>query len=512
VSLTARRAMVALLVLALLVVGAGLVLGARSDRGGPSAPEPNPEARVAPEPSLQPFYDQELDWQPCEEGDVCAAMEVPLDYDDPDGRSLSLALTKVRATGRRQGTLVVNPGGPGAPGTDYAANAATFFGADVLRRLDVVGFDPRGVGDSEPPLDCLDDRELDAYVATDGSPDSPAEVARLLAAARSMGEGCAADDRELAAHVSTVEVARDVDVLRALLEEERLTYFGASYGTAIGAAYAGLFPDRAGRLVLDGAVDTALSGRELALGQAAGFETALRDYVRSCLEASEACFLGDSVDEGLASIRDLLDRIDADPLPAGDRELTSGTTFYGIAAALYDDRIWGFLSMALRQARNGDGTLLLGLSDAYTSRLPTGGYASNSFEAFSAISCLDEPSTVPVEEIPGEVPAFQEVAPTLGRTFAWRLTGCAGQQVRSGEQAPDPRAAGAPPILVLGTTRDPATPYAWAVSLADRLESGVLVTREGVGHTGYLAGNECVDRAVEEYLLDGAVPEDRLTC
>jgi pimeloyl-ACP methyl ester carboxylesterase len=501
-------------VLAVILVSAGMaVLGGRdggSPRGERSEPTRNERARAAPEPGLARFYDQTLRWRECGR-DACARMEVPLDYDDPDGRTIEIALLKRYADGERVGSLVVNPGGPGAPGTSYASNAATFFRPQLTRRFDVVGFDPRGTGDSAP-VDCLSDDELDAYLAGDPDPDTPAEVAEYVRLGRSMGAGCAEADRELAAHVSTVEAARDMDVLRAVLEEESLVYFGASYGTKLGATYAELFPDRTGRLVLDGAVDVSLSSRELTLEQAAGFDRALRAYVQNCLEVTDSCFLGASVEQGMGRIEEFLRQVDRAPVPAGARELTPGYAFYGIVAPLYNRDYWFYLSTGLKNAFEGDGTVLLSLADAYASRRPDGTYADNSMEAIAAISCLDDPSSLPAAQVPGVVDEFEEASPLFGRTFAWSLTGCSGQRVEASEEPPTIDAAGAPPLLVIGTTRDPATPMEWAEALAEQLEPGVLVRRDGDGHTGYNAGNQCVDRAVEAYLLEGVVPPDPLSC
>ena len=326
------------------------------------------------------------------------------------------------------------------------------------------------------------------------------------------GRGCAALSGDLAAHVTTIEAARDMDVLRAALGESELDYFGASYGTKLGATYADLFPDRVGQLVLDGAVDVSISSRDLNLEQAGGFETALRAYVGSCVEETDDCFLGDSVDDGLARIKGLLDDVDAQPLETGtDRPLEVGNAFYGVILPLYNRDYWPILDQALEAGFAGDGSVLLQLSDAYHSR-GRNGFTDNSSEANHAINCLDDPFAIKPREVPANVADFEQASPTFGRVFAWSMTRCGGIQVESSEPARDIRAAGAAPIVVVGTTRDPATPYEWAVKLADQLESGVLISRDGDGHTGYNSGNDCVDEAVEDYLIDGTVPEDGLSC
>jgi pimeloyl-ACP methyl ester carboxylesterase len=516
-----RRAVALLVVLALVLAALGAValttLG--SGEAGPGSPPPTttpaPDATEAPRASLGPFYAQRLAWKPCRDGDWCATLIVPLDYRRPTGPTIGLAVLKVPAADpdRRIGSLVVNPGGPGAPGTDYAANATLAFRAPLRDVYDIVGLDPRGVGSSDA-IDCVSDDALDAYVAMDPTPDTPEEVAAYERAGLELGRGCRQRSGALADHVSTVEAARDLDVLRAALGESTLAYLGASYGTELGATYADLFPDRAGRLVLDGAVDPSLDARRLAVGQAGGFELALRSYVGACVAAGD-CFLGESVEAGLATIRDLVDSIDAAPLPTADddRPLQVGNAVTGIARALYDRDAWRVLDQGLRRALAGDGTVLLLLSDSYAARQPDGGYAHNLLEANAAITCLDDPSRLDPADVPSVLPELLQASPTFGAVYAWGLTSCDGfpPQPRAARDA-DLRAAGAPPIVVVGTTRDPATPYAWAVSLARQLEPGVLVTREGDGHTGYNSGNACVDQAVEGYLVDGTVPTDGLRC
>lgn len=482
--------------------------------GGPRANPPTPPppgATDPPRPALAPYYSQQLDWEACGDGHDCATLTVPLDYRRPRGETLELALLRVPAgdPDGRVGSLVVNPGGPGAPGTDYAAGDA--FGTALTDAFDVVGLDPRGTGDSAP-VDCLSDAELDAYLAADPSPDDADEVEESVAQAAGLLRGCTERSGELAAHVSTVEAARDVDVLRAALGEPGLLYLGASYGTFLGATYAELFPTKVGRLVLDGAVDPTLSGGESVLSQAGGFETALRSYVSDCVDGG-GCLLGDTVEEGLERISSFLGEVDADPLPTADgRDLTEGLALLGVITPLYVREYWPVLDEALERAFDGDGTTLALLADAYAARAPDGTFRDNSAEAIAPINCLDDPTTTPADQIPARLPEFERVSPTLARQFTWMLLGCVGFEPRAAESAPTIRAAGAAPILVVGTTRDPATPYAGAVALAEQLESGVLLTRDGDGHTGYNVGNDCVDEAVEDYLVDAVVPDDGTTC
>jgi pimeloyl-ACP methyl ester carboxylesterase len=527
------RAVAALVVLAMLLAGAGLAISFLSDDSGDpdggsspsSQPEPTPTVEPTPDPGssepptadLAAFYSQELAWEGCRGQFQCSRLTVPVDYADPGGPTIELEVLKVPADdpSSRVGSLVVNPGGPGAPGTSYAEQAGQVFRSALTDHFDVVGFDPRGTGESAP-VDCLSDEEMDGFLQADPVPDDAEEVGDVVEGLDDFWAGCVANTdggaSGVVAHVTTIEAARDMDVLRAALGEDTLTYFGASYGTKLGATYADLFPDKVGRLVLDGAVDVGLDSVSLSLGQAEGFERALSAYVDNCVEEGD-CFLGDTTQEGLDTIAGVLADLDQDPLPTNDdRELTVGTGFLGVITPLYNRDYWYLLDQGLETALDGDGTTLQLLADAYASRNPDGSYSDNSTEAIYAINCLDDPFAVTPDEVPDYIPEFLEASPTLGEVFAWGLIGCGAIEVESSEPKRDIKGAGAAPIVVVGTTRDPATPYEWAVSLADQLESGVLVSRDGDGHTGYNSGNECVDEALEAYLVEGTVPQDGLEC
>jgi pimeloyl-ACP methyl ester carboxylesterase len=329
---------------------------------------------------------------------------------------------------------------------------------------------------------------------------------------RGFGQGCLDRSGDLARHMSTTEVARDMDILRAALGEAKLDYLGASYGTFIGATYADLFPSHVGRFVLDGAIDPALSNEQLSLQQAHGFETALRAYVQDCVDRG-GCFLGGSVDAGIARIQAFLAQVEKTPLPTGeDRDLTEGLATLGIWMPLYIKDYWPQLSQGLRQAMvDGSGSTLLGLADLYTSRGPSG-YSDNSMEALYAVNCLDHDDYVPTSQVPSHFARFEKASPTFGRTFAFALSTCASWPVRSGQHSVALHARGAPPIVVVGTTRDPATPLRWAQALAGELDSGRLITRDGDGHTGFQRGNTCVNDAVELWLIKGVVPKADLHC
>jgi pimeloyl-ACP methyl ester carboxylesterase len=514
---SAGRAAALLAVLALLLTGCGLLSTDSGDSEPTLSPSPvqptGSSTTKATAATLSRYYRQTLDWKPCRDDEQCARLTVPLDYAKPEGRTITLSVLMVPAndTNRRLGSLVVNPGGPGGSGVDFvAAERAAYFGEELRRAFDIVGFDPRGVGGSTP-LHCASDAQLDTLVESDPDPDTPAEVRYADGLLRALGRGCLRRSGDLARHMSTLEVAKDLDILRSALGDQKLVYFGASYGTFIGATYADLFPRRVGRMVLDGALDPSLSTVELNLVQARGFEVALRAYVGACVER-RGCFLGSTVDQGTARIRSFLDQVETEPLGTNSqRDLTVGTAMYGIWQSLYDKRYWKVLDEALQRAFRGDGSVLLALADAYTERGPRG-YLSNSLEVLYAVNCLDHPDSIPSSEVARYLPRFEKVSPTFGASFAYTLSGCSSWPVKTGRVPRPLHAAGAPPILVVGTTRDPATPLTWARALAEELDSGILVKRDGDGHTGYNSGNDCVDTTVESYLVAGKVPDGEVDC
>ena len=472
-----------------------------------------PAAELAPrDPALRRYYLQVVRWRDCQQVFLCARVRVPLDYADPKGQTITLSVIKRPAddTDQRVGSLLVNPGGPGASGVRYVEGARSAFGRPLLERFDIVGFDPRGVGASTP-VDCVPDAQLDTLIASDPDPDTTAEVKTSLRLLRRFGEGCRRRSGDLLAHVSTVEVARDMDILRALAGDRRLNYLGASYGTYLGAVYAELFPRRVGRMVLDGAVDPSVGSQQRNLVQAASFQKALRAYVADCVQRS-GCPLGTDVDAGLDRISAFFDQLDAQPISGdGRRELSEGYAVLGVWLALYVKSYWPILTNALTAAFQGDGAQLLRLADYYTRREATG-FPDNSNEVIYAVNCLDRPGRATLGSVERSVPRFEKASPVFGRIFAYGSLACVDWPAKAAEPAPRINAAGAAPILVVGTTRDPATPHEWAVALARQLQSGVLLSRRGDGHTGYLMGNACIDDTVESYLVDGTVPPDAKIC
>jgi pimeloyl-ACP methyl ester carboxylesterase len=302
-----------------------------------------------------------------------------------------------------------------------------------------------------------------------------------------------------------------MDVLRAALGDSRLSYFGFSYGTYLGATYAGLFPQRVGRMVLDGALDPSLSSLQLSLVQARGFETALRAYVGHCVAAG-GCFLGPTVDAGTQRIRRFLDQVDATPLPTGsDRRLTEGYALLGIWQPLYYRSEWQLLDSSLKAAFAGNGAALLSLADYYTDR-GSSGFRTNATQLLYAVNCLDHDDGVPSSRVASYDARFEKASPTFGRVFAYGLAACENWPVHTGRTGAPIHAKGSAPIMVVGTTRDPATPIAGARGLVRQLDNAVLVTRAGDGHTAYHQGSACVDSTIEAYLVAGKVPTKEVDC
>ena len=461
----------------------------------------------------QPGGDRDLAFE-------CGRTEVPISYDEPEGATLPLFLVRAVAAGQtdRIGSLLVNPGGPGGAAVNYLQSyAGIAYPAAVRARYDLVAVDPRGVAGSEP-VECLTGRRMDAYTQTDFTPDDRRETAELVGAFKKFAQGCATHSPRLLRHVSTVEAARDMDILRAVLGDKRLTYVGASYGTFLGATYAGLFPERVGRLVLDGAMDPSLPARKLNEDQAAGFETAFRSFATDCVRRLD-CPLGDAdatqaqVGENLKAF---LVRLDAKPIPAGawgGRALGESLATTGVVAAMYNEKRWPELRQALARAIDDrDGSGLLALSDGYYERGADGEYA-NLISANAAVNCLDIPSAFSSPEQAEQVlPAFEKASPVFGRFLTWASLSCAYWPVKPTGVPHRIEAKGAAPIVVVGTTRDPATPYHWARALASQLSSGRLLAYEGDGHTAYGRGSACIDSAINTYLLRGTPPTQGKRC
>ena len=438
----------------------------------------------------------------------CGRLTVPLDHAGSPaaaGRTLTLAVNRHRAGSQRIGSLVLNPGGPGVSGVQFAFDAIDgFLDRTLVSRFDIVGFDPRGVGASEP-VRCLDGPALDAFNHLDPAPADPAGVDALVAGARGFAAGCQARSGGLLAYVSTSEAAGDLDGLRAALGDSRLTYLGFSYGTLLGATYASLFPDRVRALALDGAEDPAVDPASVAVAQADGLERNLDAFLADCDARAARCGFATGPDgTHRAAFEALTGALAARPLPAGEgRTLGPAEAVYAIAWLLYSAD-WTTLAADLAAAQQGDGTPLLGQFDDYMGRQADGTY-DNSEEAGAAIDCVDRPPVGPPGQIAALARSAAVGAPYFGPAVAWASVLCENWPVPAQGHSGPLRAPGAPPILVVGSTDDPVTPYAWAQALVAELGDAVLATRVGDGHTAY-PRSRCTRALVDAYLLTLRLP------
>ena len=501
---------------ALLLSGCTLLPGPSADK----APDTgvvtaDPDAIGDVPAGLEPFYSQEVEWEPCEDDFACARVEVPLDYSDPGRATIEIAAIRADATkGEPQGTILVNPGGPGGSGYNIVRDALQRVASDRVRAdYDILGFDPRGVNRSTA-VECRTDKEQDAAREEFIPPDTPDEEAleRLRAEAREYADLCAERTGELLGFVDTNSAARDMDILRALVGDSKLNYLGFSYGTLLGAAYAGLFPEHSGRLVFDGALNPALSNEQVTLAQAAAFEKALRAYVADC-QAREGCPLPGDVDAGVAAVQDLFTAVQEEPKPAEDgRLVTIGSFVQGFILPLYDDSSWPTLTEAVTTALEGDYTDMMYLADLSFEREADGTYSTNATDAFLSVNCLDYPMVTDPEQLRRDESELVAASPTFGELLAYGGLTCEPWKYGPVREPAPASAPGADPLLVIGTTGDPATPYEWSLALADQLESAVHVTWEGEGHTAYGRSNDCILDIVDSYFLEGAVPKDGVRC
>ena len=482
-----------------------------------------PDAQATPDGAAVPT----LAWEECGDGVDCATLAVPVDHADPDGPTLDLALVRHRAEDpeRRIGSLLYNPGGPGAPAGDAVRASGTPgvapFSAEVLARFDVVGMDPRGVGGSTG-VACLDDAEREELLAVDNDPTLPGGAPRdvLDTRARELAEACAAAvDPAVLPHLATDDVARDMDLVRVALAEEEISYLGQSYGTLLGATYATLFPDRVRQMVLDAPVDP-LTWQTDPLGasqqQARAGEDLLDAWFDTCrAEGPQVCGFGG--DDPEAAFDALVDRLERDPLPvpatppipAG--QLDGATTLLAARTAAFRPEFWPILTAGLLAAEAGDGSVLGRLATALV-RDPDG--TPNALgEANLAVNCLDR--AVPADPAAHDADAAATIAaaPRFGEVSAYLWLACTHWPAANPDRFTGPyTGAGAPPALVIGGRVDSQTPYAWAESMASELEGAVLLTRDGYGHGSVGVGLECVEAAVDRALVDGVLPAPGTTC
>jgi pimeloyl-ACP methyl ester carboxylesterase len=465
-----------------------------------------------------------LKWGSCHNSAVgsgyqCATLQVPIDGEEVGdaGPTFGLALDRHKASGHKIGSLLVNPGGPGVSGVDDLPGIVDMLSSDLVSHFDIIGFDPPGVGASDP-VTCLAPAAYGQYLNLDPAPTTPSGVAALEAGNRTFARGCEAHSRAILPHVSTVAAARDMDRIRQAVGDPKLSYLGFSYGTLLGATYAGLYPKKVRAMVLDGAIDPALAPVPMIEAQAEAIDGQLRQLEDACAAPGNSCpwqapkavhaASGAKSSGGAAlaaAYQALLAKVTAHPLTVSGTKQTVGPAelLYGTAAGLYSTQTWSDLESALADATDGKGSDILSLFDSYVGYESNGTY-QNTFEAESAVDCLDAPAPT-VSQLVTDGRSLQAKAPVFGLLDLYSEMTCSEWPIAATGAVGPIHADGSAPIVVVGSTGDPVTPYTWAVSLAHELQHGVLLTRVGDGHTAYGASG-CIDSAVDSYLVDLKTP------
>ncbi len=540
------RAIIAVAVVAVLLAVAALAVwrlgappspSAAPTVSSPSVTATSPDATTGPTPSTGPstgaspvpgsasypkelaaYYTQRVAWSPCTDDPKqrCATMEVPVDYGKPSGDRFTLALRKALALdpGQRVGSLVINPGGPGASGVEYASYASYVFSKQLRTVYDIVGFDPRGIGASDA-VACLTDSEMDTLFGDDPTPDTAAERRRLIQDADAITKSCAATGGERARHMGTADVARDMDVMRVLLGDAKLNFFGVSYGTFLGALYADLFPTNVGRFVLDSAISPNQTDAQEMTYDIQGFESSIDAFIDWCV-ARPDCALGSDQTAARSRIVTLLDTVEATELKTGVpglEKVGEGWTSFAIFMSLYSEASWPTLNKGLAQAFTGRGDILLAKAMSVVDRSTSGGYADGTYlQAMIPVRCEDWPRSPETPAAKAAQAKAQAAHPLWARMTGELYDNCKAWPDPGRALKGSTLAVGAAPILVIGNLRDPATPIGGTKQLAKDLDSGVLVTSDHDGHGTYFAGNSCIDAIVDGYLMTGATPPDGEAC
>jgi pimeloyl-ACP methyl ester carboxylesterase len=458
------------------------------------------------------FVVNPIEWKACDGSTStqveCGNIEVPFDYAVPEQGSFVIYVKKHNAASPadRIGSMMVNPGGPGFGGSSLADDAQYYFSQDLIDRFDIIAWDPRGTGESTPAVNCVD--TFDEYFGLDSPPETPDEKQALIDASQAFNDKCAENSGTILPYISTQASAQDINSLRLALGEEKVSFFGFSYGSELGTTWATMFPETVRAIVVDGAVDPNASSIQEGMNQAKGFEGQLATFLKQCSEKTTCAFHNGGKAE--AAFDKLVLDIDATPLEVSiDRTpVTQGVLFTAVAQAMYSDYYWPQLSEALSEAQNGDGKGILQLYDDYYQRKDDGTYG-NQLEAFLAISCLDDPGATSTEEVDSHIEDFIAAAPRLGGNFAYGYS-CALWPVKQAAKV-NITGKGAGPIVVVGTTGDPATPLDSTRKMALSLEQGILIVVDANQHTGYGANN-CVVKAVDDYLINLSVPKNETTC
>jgi pimeloyl-ACP methyl ester carboxylesterase len=469
---------------------------------------------------LKPFYEQSLTWTKRGDGIDSTFVTVPLSWDDPGGKTIKIAVARHSAGSGKLGSLLINPGGPGGSGYDFVDQYVDYIVTpDVLKKYDIIGFDPRGVGRSEPAITCYTDpkKEDKLLYGTYSSPyGTQGWIDELTAVEKDWSAACLKNTGPLLGHIDAESNARDMDVIRAVLGDKKMHYLGYSYGTYLGTMYAELFPKKVGRMVLDGPIDPLVGQLDSLATQMAGFDSALKAYMADC-QSQKGCPFTGSVQHGLQQVRAILDGIDARHLKGSDgRAVDSATVGTGISYTLYSQQSWPDLTQMFKDLAKNDADSTLQNADGYNDRRSDGSY-DNETDVYAAVTCAESDiGTDGVTPLEG-LAKIDAAAPILGKYFAeddYAVldTACSNWPEPVAKLPTKFDATGAPPIMVVATTNDPATPYAGGVSLSKQLSSGVLVTHKGEGHTVYAQGDDCVDSTVDAYLINGTVPSSDPMC
>jgi len=497
-------------IITLLVLGSLVLSGCVN-----SAPTTiTPVASPAPT-GFSEYYEQQVMFEPCGERIFCAEIEAPMDWSDSQSPSVKLALAYRLAESTPMGFVLFNPGGPGVSGYDWVVNSSEYLGTKTLRsNFNILGFDPRGVGKSSA-VSCLTDLEYDEFLygVSGFELGSDEDISAARKSIADFVSKCQENTGDLLGFVDTVSAAKDMDLMRAVLGEEKLNFLGYSYGSLLGTTYATLFPDRVGRFVLDGAIDPTVSDSEQTLLQIQAFENSLRAFLQNCSLFEDCPFSGE-VDKDLKEIQELLLALETRPLStASGREVTVWVAVTGLIMPLYSDSYWQFLSTAFDQAFRGSGDMFLALADTYNDRGADGRYTTNLIAANYAINCLDSRASANLFEMKRQNNALLEVAPTIGRYWQYGGLRCESWPYDVVPKPTGYSALGAPTIMVIGTTGDPATPYSQAQALANQiLASGFLVTYNGEGHTIYGRQVSCIDQVVDKFFTTGNLPASDPNC
>lgn len=464
---------------------------------------------------LRSYYLQKPKWTQCDSKYVCAKVQVPLDYANPQKANIEIALKVHNPTNKKHnlsGAVFINPGGPGGSGIEILDHFDQFLPAKFHENYALVGFDPRGVGQSTA-IKCISDKRMDELVALSSDELTLEGITKAQEIDKEIGKSCAQNSKELLAHVDTVSAAKDLDILRHVVGDKEFNYLGFSYGTYLGSIYASLFPQKVGRMVLDGAMNPAISAEQTGAEQAVGFEKAMEAFLQWCDTQSE-CPVQGSTEEKMQAVADFLTQLETNPIEVASekRKITSALGFTGIIAALYSQDAWPGLKMVIGRAMlHKDGSGIMKFADLLVGRKDNGTY-DNSTPANWAINCLDYPAEGTPEIWLEHNKKITQEAKHFGKFMAGGQGICANWPVKSHNKRVALDVTTKNPIVIIGTTGDPATPYAWAKALHQQIKNSVLVTWEGVSHTAFSTAGDCITNAVLDFWLQGKVPADGLQC